>query len=171
MILMHLLIESLFFSLTGLLKLCLVIGCGSLHLLPAVFGEKFCDDSKGIHLSDLFGKPVQFRPKQIAFIWLDIAFLTDYMFAYVVNKCTVRMYLDHLPILFICRELRECRALKIAPVSFFRLPDGWRSLIITTPYKEYAELACLLPCYQESKKECELLMQMMSGPGAVQAAA
>ncbi|KAL6080900.1 hypothetical protein STEG23_018059, partial [Scotinomys teguina] len=45
MILMHLLIESLL-SLppTGLLELCLVFGCGSLHLPPSVTGEKLCDD-------------------------------------------------------------------------------------------------------------------------------
>ncbi|KAL6037354.1 hypothetical protein STEG23_026657, partial [Scotinomys teguina] len=32
-------------SLTGLLELCLVFDCGSLHLLPSVIGEKLCDDS------------------------------------------------------------------------------------------------------------------------------
>ncbi|KAL6030917.1 hypothetical protein STEG23_032362, partial [Scotinomys teguina] len=36
-------------SLTGLLKLGLIVGCGSLHLLPSVTGERLYDDSLDIH--------------------------------------------------------------------------------------------------------------------------
>ncbi|KAL6090679.1 hypothetical protein STEG23_013556 [Scotinomys teguina] len=43
------------------LELCLVFGCGSLHLPPSVIGEKLCDDNYGIHLSDHWSMPVQFR--------------------------------------------------------------------------------------------------------------
>ncbi|KAL6045711.1 hypothetical protein STEG23_007278, partial [Scotinomys teguina] len=42
-------------------ELCLVIDCGSLHLLPSVIGDKLCGNSQGIHQSDLWGKPDQFR--------------------------------------------------------------------------------------------------------------
>ncbi|KAL6032797.1 hypothetical protein STEG23_008151 [Scotinomys teguina] len=66
MILRHLVIESLFslFDWT----LCPLIGYGSLHLLPSVIGEKFCDDSEGIHWSDFWGKPVQFSSLREFFI-------------------------------------------------------------------------------------------------------
>ncbi|KAL6093930.1 hypothetical protein STEG23_002996 [Scotinomys teguina] len=38
-----------------------VIGCGSPHLLPSLIGEKFHDDSQGIHQFDVWGKSAQFR--------------------------------------------------------------------------------------------------------------
>ncbi|KAL6062193.1 hypothetical protein STEG23_034410, partial [Scotinomys teguina] len=50
-------------SLTGLLKLNLVFGCGSLHLLLSVTGERLYDDNWGINRSDHWIKPVHFRMK------------------------------------------------------------------------------------------------------------
>ncbi|KAL6031579.1 hypothetical protein STEG23_022822, partial [Scotinomys teguina] len=41
-----------------------MIGRGSAHLLPSVIGEKCHDDSQGIHHSDLWVKPAQFRKVQ-----------------------------------------------------------------------------------------------------------
>ncbi|KAL6037280.1 hypothetical protein STEG23_015153, partial [Scotinomys teguina] len=52
MTLMHLLTESLFSLFDCILELCLVFGCGYLHLLPSDIGEKLCDDSYSIHWSD-----------------------------------------------------------------------------------------------------------------------